>query len=62
MALGDLPLPPRFWFERHDHPQHQLAWAARGVVLVNVEAADWVLPPTRALWVPAGTPHRTGAS
>jgi hypothetical protein len=32
------------------------------VVAVNVGDAHWVLPPTRALSMPAGIEHRTGAS
>jgi AraC-like DNA-binding protein/quercetin dioxygenase-like cupin family protein len=62
MALGEFDLPAGYWFDWHEHPQHQLVWAARGVVLVTVDTAHWVLPPTRALWAPAGTRHRTGAS
>lgn len=29
---------------------------------VAIDDAYWVLPPTRALWVPAGVVHRTGAT
>lgn len=62
MALGEFDLPAGYWFDWHQHPQHQLVWAARGVVLVTVGSAHWVLPPNRALWVPARNRHRTGAS
>ena len=62
MALGEFDLPTGYWFDWHEHPQHQLVWAARGVVLVTVGSAHWVLPPTRALWLPADTRHRTGTS
>jgi AraC-like DNA-binding protein/quercetin dioxygenase-like cupin family protein len=48
-------------FDWHTHPDHQLAWAASGVLAVRTETAAWVLPPTRALWIPAGTRHETGA-
>ena len=41
---------------------HQLAWAPAGVLTVLTEGATWVLPPSRALWIPAGLPHETGAS
>nr|WP_051791015.1 helix-turn-helix transcriptional regulator [Amycolatopsis jejuensis] len=61
MFLGDLPLPAGAWFPWHDHPAHQLVWAARGVAAVMVGDAQWVLPSTRALWLPAGIRHRTGA-
>jgi len=49
-------------FEWHVHAEHQLAWAASGVLTVLTEGATWVLPPTRALWIPAGLPHETGAA
>jgi AraC-like DNA-binding protein len=46
----------------HTHEDHQLAWAPRGVLTVVGEEATWVLPPARALWIPAGLPHETRAS
>jgi AraC-like DNA-binding protein len=46
-------------FDWHSHSDHQLAWAASGVLTVRTSAATWVLPPTRALWIPAGLPHET---
>lgn len=61
MLFGHFPLSRGTWFEWHRHDHHQLAWAAHGVVIVQVDDAHWVLPPNRALWLPAGTVHRTGA-
>jgi AraC-like DNA-binding protein len=49
-------------FEWHTHHDHQLAWAPTGVLTVVTDAATWVLPPTRALWIPAELPHETLAS
>jgi AraC-like DNA-binding protein len=49
-------------FDWHTHEDHQLAWAASGVLTVITADATWVLPPTRALWIPAGLPHETGAA
>jgi AraC-like DNA-binding protein len=46
-------------FDWHSHVDHQLAWAASGVLTVRTSSATWVLPPTRALWIPAGLPHET---
>ncbi|MEU0541284.1 helix-turn-helix transcriptional regulator [Nocardia sp. NPDC005978] len=60
MVFGAGRLPPGHWFDEHEHPQHQIAWAARGVITVEVGAGRWVLPPTRALWIPGGIAHRTG--
>jgi AraC-like DNA-binding protein len=49
-------------FDWHTHPDHQLAWASSGVLTVVTSTATWVLPPTRALWIPAGLPHETASS
>ncbi|WP_413800898.1 helix-turn-helix domain-containing protein [Streptomyces iranensis] len=62
IVVGHFPLASGQWFARHSHPQHQLAWTRRGVLGVAVDDAYWVLPPTRALWLPAGIVHRTGAT
>lgn len=62
LVLGDLELPAGTWFPWHAHGHHQLAWAPRGTVVVRVGSRHWVLPPARALWLPAGVRHRTGAS
>ncbi|MEU2128044.1 helix-turn-helix transcriptional regulator [Streptomyces sp. NPDC018352] len=62
IVVGNFPLAYGQWFIPHSHPQHQLVWARRGVLGVAVDDAYWVLPPTRALWLPAGVVHRTGAT
>ncbi|MCF6522235.1 helix-turn-helix transcriptional regulator [Streptomyces sp. JJ36] len=62
IVVGHFPLASGQWFVPHRHPQHQLAWARRGVLSVAVGDAYWVLPGTRALWLPAGVVHRTGAT
>jgi AraC-like DNA-binding protein len=49
-------------FEWHTHHDHQLAWAPSGVLTVVTDSATWVLPPTRALWIPAELPHETLSS
>lgn len=46
-------------FNWHVHDDHQLAWAASGVLTVRASSRAWVLPPTRALWIPAGLRHET---
>ena len=53
------PMPPGLVFDWHTHPDHQLAWAASGVLTVRAAATAWALPPTRALWIPAGIRHQT---
>jgi AraC-like DNA-binding protein len=48
-------------YDWHRHEQHQLAWAATGMLTVSTRESVWVLPSARALWIPAGTPHVTDA-
>lgn len=43
---------------RHRHPTAQLLYAARGVMLVTTDAGQWIVPPTRAIWLPIGTWHQ----
>jgi AraC-like DNA-binding protein/quercetin dioxygenase-like cupin family protein len=61
VVVATFPMPPGTVFDWHTHDDHQLAWAASGVLTVITRQATWVLPPTRALWIPAGLPHETGA-
>ena len=59
------PMSPSTLFDWHVHEDHQLAWASAGVLTVltgHTGGTTWVLPPSRALWIPAGVPHETGAS
>ncbi len=53
------PMPAGRVFDWHTHPDHQLAWAANGVLTVRSASNQWILPPTRALWIPAGVRHET---
>lgn len=63
IVVGSFPLPAGRWFDAHDHPEHhQLAWTPRGVLGIAINEEYWVLPPTKALWIPAGVVHRTGAT
>jgi AraC-like DNA-binding protein len=48
-------------FRAHRHPEHQLAWASRGTLTVAAADRTWVLPPARALWIPAGVEHTMDA-
>ena len=42
----------------HQHARSQLLYAASGVMTVSTESGVWVVPPLRAVWIPAGTPHQ----
>lgn len=49
--------PDGFVIEPHRHPRAQLTWARSGVMTVAAARGAWVVPPNRALWIPAGTEH-----
>lgn len=44
---------------RHAHVRAQLLYATGGVMRIATDAAAFVVPPGRALWVPGGVAHRT---
>ena len=62
VIVATFPMPAGSVFDWHTHSEHQLAWAASGVLTVRTSSAAWVLPPTRALWIPAGLRHETLSS
>lgn len=45
----------------HRHERHQLSYAKTGVLTVSVKASRWVVPPLRAVWIPAGVAHNLRA-
>jgi AraC-like DNA-binding protein len=47
---------------RHAHPEDQLIYASNGVMTVETAHGTWVVPPLRAVWIPAGTPHSVAMS
>jgi AraC-like DNA-binding protein len=42
----------------HSHERAQLAYAFSGVMSVVTESSTFVLPPNRAIWIPAGVSHK----
>lgn len=51
-----------FTSEWHTHRKHQLLYSAQGALHLEVEQAQWLLPPQRAAWLRGGTRHRVRAS
>lgn len=49
----------RFLRASHSHDEAQLIYAISGVVAVNTAQGTWVVPPSRAVWVPPNVPHET---
>jgi AraC-like DNA-binding protein len=41
----------------HAHDWDQLTYAASGVMHVHTDSASWLVPPHRAVWLPAGVRH-----
>ena len=41
----------------HFHDRDQLVYASRGVMTVRTPNGTWVVPPHRAVWIPAEIPH-----
>lgn len=44
-------------FPSHVHGRGQFAFAACGAISVATPEGNWLVPPQRACWVPAGVPH-----
>ena len=47
---------------KHSHSRHQLVHADDGVLTLWTEAGAWVVPPSYAVWVPAGIEHKVRAA
>ena len=46
----------------HSHDCAQLLHTLSGVVRVETEQGHWIVPPSRGVWLPAGTHHRLKAT
>jgi AraC-like DNA-binding protein len=57
IASVSIDLNHRQVIPEHYHPEDQLIFASRGVMIVSARQGIWVVPPLRAVWIPAGTPH-----
>jgi AraC-like DNA-binding protein len=49
--------PDGFVFGEHYHDRDQIVYACQGVMTVETSQGMWVLPASRALWIPSGIPH-----
>lgn len=52
-----VPLAHRERIDWHDHADHQLICPRRGVLRVSTPMGTWVVPPHRAVWIPACVAH-----
>ena len=44
-------------FQRHSHAHGQIIFGLAGVLRVTTDNGTWVLPPQRAVWIPAHVEH-----
>ncbi|TCK43220.1 AraC family transcriptional regulator [Paraburkholderia sp. BL8N3] len=51
------PVPAGVRIARHTHPWAQLACTSRGVLRVATTDSTWMVPPSRAIWVPPNVTH-----
>ncbi|MGG6892908.1 MULTISPECIES: AraC family transcriptional regulator [Rhizobium] len=51
----------RFSSPKHSHPQAQLLYAVSGVISLTTDSGTWVVPPSRAVWLPPNLEHVTAS-
>ncbi|MGP4752695.1 MULTISPECIES: AraC family transcriptional regulator [Rhizobium/Agrobacterium group] len=51
----------RFSGPRHSHEEAQLLYAVSGVVSIRTDRGTWVVPPSRAVWLPPKLAHETSS-
>jgi AraC-like DNA-binding protein/quercetin dioxygenase-like cupin family protein len=51
------PVPAGVRIARHTHAWAQVAYASRGVLRVGTLGTTWMVPPSRAIWVPPHVTH-----
>jgi AraC-like DNA-binding protein len=62
MAGGSWDLKHGHLIKQHSHCEDQLLFASEGVMTVDTQQGVWVVPPLRAVWIPAGTVHSVAMS
>jgi AraC-like DNA-binding protein len=62
IASVSADLPHGHAIPEHSHPEDQLLFASKGVMTLKTGQGVWVVPPMRAVWIPADTPHSVSMS
>ena len=57
LAVMAKRFPDGFFIAPHSHPRDQLIYAISGVMRIETSEDAWVVPPDRALLMPAGIDH-----
>ncbi|MDH6151105.1 MULTISPECIES: AraC family transcriptional regulator [Paraburkholderia] len=55
------PMPAGWHIARHTHAWAQVAYASRGVLRVATTGTTWMVPPSRAIWLPPHVTHEVVA-
>jgi AraC-like DNA-binding protein len=62
MATVSADLEDGHVIPEHSHPEDQLLFASEGVMTLRTKQGVWVVPPMRAVWIPAETFHSVATS
>src|SRR5229473_7553876 len=62
MASVSADFDNRHVIPEHSHTEDQLLFASSGVMTLRTKQGVWVVPPMRAVWIPADTPHSVAMS
>jgi len=62
MAGGSWDFAHGHVIRRHSHIEDQLLFASEGVMTVETDEGIWVVPPLRAVWIPAEVTHGVAMS
>ena len=57
LAVMPKSFPDGFHIARHRHDRAQLVWSVCGTLRIRTDSAAWIVPPDRAVWLPAGIDH-----
>lgn len=52
------PMPAGHGLADHTHPWAQLTYSSRGVLRMTSMSTTWIVPPSRAVYVPPHMPHQ----
>ncbi len=50
--------PPDTLLPRHHHRRAQFLYAVNGLMKVETDDGQWLVPPFSGVWIPANKPHR----
>jgi AraC-like DNA-binding protein/quercetin dioxygenase-like cupin family protein len=53
--------PPGYAGYMHKHARAQFLYAETGSMRLTMSIGCWIIPPNRAVWLPAGYVHQTGS-